>query len=534
MPHHVLYCIDTPTNGTEGPTRLAGWCLGSRPIEAMEMHLPGGTVEVSYGQGRPDVAAAYDRYPNAAASGFAVEVPAGSLRNGEPIDCTVTVRERLRCRRYPLQLRPSSNGVQQVDLHPDGYSGFDPDTLEDELRRSLARRPGLVLRLDIINKCNLRCIMCSYSDPEVFGRPMKKVRPEEFRTLFEDLAGDVRTVVLSCADEPLTSNYFPDILSYLVDEHPHVDVEFCTNAMLMNAKIRRLLIEKGVGHLMLSMDGSSKATLESIRVGAKYERIVANIKALRDLKRAAGARYPILVMDFIMMSRNVHEAPAFVELSSRLGVRMIDFRHVIPGYMNDPEEMLCHHRARYNHYREQVLKAAARLKVDVTIPPPYETPEVFDPAGDPVADLAEFDAITPDPAKGEAPVPRRFPRGFKSRHPRGTAAEHFAGTYCPRPFSEVMVAEQDLVRPCPWYRGHLGRLSEGKTLHDVFFGPKARELRRNMLRPEGDPGCQGCPLKAEYLASEARDFSGAYSRFGVLGTLVKRGLAFLRPVRARG
>ncbi len=521
-------------NGTEGPVRLAGWCLGSRPIEAMEIHLPGGTLPVSYGHGRPDVAAAYDRYPNAAASGFAVEVAAGELGPGEAIDCTVTVRERFRRRRYSLRLQPSSNGVQQVDLHPDGYSGFDPDELEVELRRSLARRPGLTLRLDVINKCNLRCIMCSYSDPEVFGRPMKKVRPEELRTLFEGLAENVRTVVLSCADEPLTSSYFPDILSYVVDEHPHVDVEFCTNAMLMNAKIRRLLIEKGVGHLMLSMDGSSKATLESIRVGAKYERILANIKALRDLKRAAGARYPILVMDFVMMSRNIHEAPVFVEMASRLGVRMIDFRHVIPGYMNDPEEMLCHQRARYNYYREEALRAAARFKVDVTIPPPYETPERFDATGEPVADLAEFDAVASDQALGEVPVPRRFPRGFKSRHARGTAAEHFAGTYCPRPFSEVMVAEQDLVRPCPWYRGHLGRLSEGKTLADVFFGPEAQRLRRNMLRPEGDSGCQGCPLKAEYLASEARDFSGAYSRFGVLGTLVKRGLTFLRPERARG
>ncbi|MCP3960666.1 MAG: hypothetical protein GY719_22715, partial [bacterium] len=271
----------------------------------------------------------------------------------------------------------------------------------------------------------------------------------------------VRAVVLSCADEPLTSNHFPEILSYLVDRHPRVDVEFCTNAMLMNARIRRLLVEKAVGHLMLSMDGSSRVSLESIRVGARYDRIVANIKALRDLKRAAGARYPVLVMDFVMMRRNIHEAPVFVELAARLGVQMIDFRHVIPGYLSDPDELLSSHKARYNHYRERVLEAARRLRVGVTIPPAYETQERFDASAEQVADLGDFKAVKADPAKGDVPVPRRFPRGFKPRHNRGTAAELFASTYCERPFSEIMIAEQDLVRPCPWYQGELGRISDG-------------------------------------------------------------------------
>lgn len=531
MPHHAIYCIDQAPG--RDSKRLVGWCIASRPIESIEIESANGRQSLSYGLPRPDVAVAYDRYPGAARSGFELELPETDLSD-DGVACRVTVREAFRSKSYPLKLVPSSNGVQQVLLREHGFSGYSPESLEESLRRSLGKRPGLTLRLDLINKCNLRCIMCRYSDPEVFGQPTKKVHPDHFRSLFENLGKDVRTVVLSCEDEPLASNYFPDILSYLADEHPHVDIEFCTNAMLMNARIRNLIVEKGVGHLMLSMDGATKATLESIRVGAKYERIVANIKAMHELKKSAGARYPILVMDFVMMRRNIHEAPAFVELAARMGVQMIDFRHVIPGYMNDPDELLTHHRPRYNFYRQRLLEVARRVGIDVTVPPLFETPETFSVDEEAEVSLEEFEAVAPSPAKGETPTPRRFPKGFRSRHARGTAAEEFKATYCERPFSEVMISDQDLVRPCPWYQGHLGKLSDGQTLAEIFYGPEAVALRQNMLLPEGDPGCQGCPLKAEYLVSEVRDMTGSYSRFGTLGMLVKRGLKFLRPEQARG
>ncbi len=389
-----------------------------------------------------------------------------------------------------------------------------PENLEAALARSLGRRPGVTLRLDIINKCNLRCVMCYYSDDAVFKRPAWKLTPAEFRGFFEDIAPQVVRVVLSCGDEPLVSNHFPAILSYLGDEHPELEIELCTNGMLMNARIRRLLIEKGVTHLLLSMDGVTKATLESIRVGSKYERLVGNILALRELKAAAGSEYPVLVMDYVMMHRNIHEAPAFVEASARFGARLIDFRHVIPSeWFDQPEELLENHPAKYNHFRKVILAAGRRHGIDLVLPPVFETSETYDPGGEPVADLAELDGVAADVAKGEVPEPKRFPHGFKVRNPRGTAAEQFAGTYCERPFSEIFIAERDKVKPCTWHRTHLGTLGEDGSLSDIFFGPEFTRLRRNMLRPEGDPNCEGCVLKTGALSSETAQFGARSKRF---------------------
>ena len=117
----------------------------------------------------------------------------------------------------------------------------------------------------------------------------------------------------------------------------------------------------------------------------------------------------------------------------------------------------------------------------------------------------EFETVEPDLAGDlPPPVPRPFPRGFHPRSNRGTAAELFAETYCERPFSEAFINDAKEVLPCSWYRGHLGRLGEDGSVEDVFFGPGFRRLRQNMLRPEGDAGCQGCPRKSEYVMTRMK------------------------------
>jgi len=275
----------------------------------------------------------------------------------------------------------------------------------------------------------------------------------------------------------------------------------------MNARIRRLIVEHGVSDVYLSMDGVYKQTLERIRVGSKYQRIVANILALRDLKQAARSERPTVILNFVMMDCNIHEAPKFVELASRLGASLIDFRHLIANdYMDDRGQYLSEHKAKYNFFRARIAKAAKRCGIEVSLPSAFNTSESFDPTGLPEVDLGEFEAVSPDRAQGDLPVPRKTP---KITSLRGTSADTFSETFCEMPFSEIMIAGQDRVQPCPFYQGELGRLSEGKTLSEIFYGPAFQRLRQNMLRPHGDAGCRGCPIKAKRLTEDVAGFGSA-------------------------
>jgi len=65
------------------------------------------------------------------------------------------------------------------------------------------------------------------------------------------------------------------------------------------------------------------------------------------------------------------------------------------------------------------------------------------------------------------------------------------------------VRDQEEVLPCAWHGKTLGRLSEGKSLSEIFLGAEFAALRRNMLKPEGDPNCARCPIKTSHLATSA-------------------------------
>jgi MoaA/NifB/PqqE/SkfB family radical SAM enzyme len=258
-------------------------------------------------------------------------------------------------------------------------------------------------------------------------------------------------------------------------------------------------METRVSSVMFSLDAVSKPLLESIRVGLRYEQVIGNILALRNLKTELEISFPSFVFNFVMMDRNIHEAPAFVHMAKALGAHMIDFRHMVIGNTVDHGKLLEDQPAKYNYFREQIVTEARKLGVDYYLPSALPTNEIWVPAENVDVDLAEFNRLTPDPIDGHRPSLTSAPVVLKESINDPLVAEEFGSTFCPRPFSEVMLRDQDEVLPCPWHMKPLGYLRDGKSLSEIFFGDEFARVRRNMLKPEGDPNCARCPIKSGHL-----------------------------------
>ena len=510
---HLLFCTDLVSRNAAGDrvTQLQGWCLGSVPVQALFLKTGTGEFEsLAHGFPRADVAKAFPAYPRSQWSGFKVfhefDGKPGALQTlyvqtGEPESSPEWHR---------LEVNFDTHEIQTLELTGENLAASgtdaalgrhlaDPNALETRFRRSLTARRGVTLRLDIINKCNLRCVMCHFSDDAIFKRPTSQLTGDQFKALFDDIGPSVSRVMLSCGDEPLISKFLPEILRYLADEHPEVAVEFCTNAMLMRAPTRNLIMETGVARLMFSMDAVTKPLLESIRVGCRYEQLVGNIMALRDLKAQHGSELPAFIFNFVMMNRNIHEAPAFVRLAKALGAASIDFRHMVPIGPWFPEgELLSDHPARYNYYHQKIAAEAAAHHMSYYLPAAFDTAEQWEPVNEPVVRFSDFDSVVPDPPGPQGPHMKAPPLAAPGDS-AGSVAEEFSPTFCNRPFSEIMIRDQDEVLPCPFHTEPRGRLSEGKSLSEIFLGEGFAELRRNMLKPEGDPACARCPIKTLHL-----------------------------------
>ncbi|HEY0725204.1 MAG TPA: radical SAM protein, partial [Pyrinomonadaceae bacterium] len=467
--------------------------------------------QIPFGFARADVGQAYPHYAGAARSGFRLstdhELPAGASSQLLVEITTASGESEL----HRVAVKLETRDIQTIPLDQSTCLGppktmlmLDASEIEMRFRRSLGKRPGLTLRLDIINKCNLRCVMCHFSDDAIFKRPTRQFTGEQFRELFDEIGPTVGQVMLSCGDEPLISKFLPEILRYLAREHPHVSIEFCTNAMLMSASVRELIMETQVARLLFSIDAVSKPLLESIRVGCRFDQLVGNIIALRDLKMQRGSAAPAFVFNFVMMNRNIHEAAAFVSMAKALGAEAIDFRHVVPiATYFQPEELLSAHPGKYNYYREKIVSETSRLEMQYYLPPPFSDASPWKPTHDLPVDWSDFERLAAQsPAGLNATVPEG-PRARSGFSWEGTVAEEFSTTFCNRPFSEIMVRDQEEVLPCPWHEKTLGRLSEGKSLSEIFMGETFVRLRRNMLKSEGDPGCAHCPIKSGHLPIDA-------------------------------
>lgn len=510
MSGQVIFCSDLARRdpADQSIRRVEGWCVGTSAIEALYLHLGDGeNLRLPFGFSRPDVRSAYPDYPKAGDSGFRLTLEPRILTEGAS---TLLVQIGSELHRVAIDFE--TRDIQTVELNEETgvHSSIealdaqeDLAQLENRFLRSLRKKRGLTLRLDIINKCNLRCVMCHFSDDAVFKRPTRQLTTIEFERLFAQIGPSVREVMLSCGDEPLVSKHLPGILEYLARDHPEVAVEFCTNATLLRAPVRNLIVETGVARLMFSIDAVSKPLLESIRVGCHYEQVIGNIMALRDLRARGGGRRPVFVFNFVMMNQNIHEAAAFVKMAQMLGAQSIDFRHLVPiGTYYSPADLLSQRPGRYNFYRERIMAEADRLGMPIYLPPSFAGADPWAPAVDePAVDWSDFEKAQPD-AAGEGPAPLPPPDRAAPAW-EGSVAEEFSTTFCNRPFSEIMVRDQNEVLPCPFHEKPLGLLSEGKTLAEIFEGEAFQRLRRNMLRPEGDPACANCPIKSHHLPTNA-------------------------------
>jgi len=497
----VVCCIDSVVGGpAPGLVLASGWCLCSQAIISMAVRLvDGAQLEARYGDQRPDVAVAHPGFPNGERCAFAALAPEGA--RDMALELVLQDADGRRARAL-VTVTVHHRGVQTPVLQPLQLAAVARDA-EAALQTFLARGPGLILRMDVSSTCNLRCWMCHFSSDTVRHAARHKLTLDEFKTLFVEVAPHVRELMLSCACEPLAAPILPQILSWVAETYPHVEVSFSTNCTLLNEQACRMVIESGLIRLVVSLDGVSANTVERIRVGASYDRIIHNLLTLASLKESARTAFPTLSLTYVMMGSNLHETPAFVELADELGANYVTFLRLFPNPHFVPGgELLESHKAAFNHTRIQVLAAAARRGLAISIPEPFPDPgplpgRLLAPPG-----LEDFERVrssfsAPDPAH---PPRRGRPSGFEPFDCVEAIHRAFPEVLCPRPFFEMFVGENGDIKPCPFYLGELGWLQvNGAGLADLFRGSSARALRQALMDGELPSGCRECPYQGGFF-----------------------------------
>jgi len=321
------------------------------------------------------------------------------------------------------------------------------------------------LQVEPVGQCNLRCRMCPIQfrrDGPPYGPPA--FMPfDDFVRLLAQFPG-LRELQLQGLGEPMMHPRFFDMVAHAAARGVHVGTN--TNLTLLTPPRAERCVTSGLAELHASLDGATAATYETIRVRARFDRVLANLEGLLAARRRFGTSTPKVRIVAVAMRLNLHELPELVRLAARLGIDAVFVQHLCHdfGEASLPEQ----YRPMRDFVDEQSLLGEDQERVR----------HFFDAARAAAADWG---------------VDLRLPRTQPRPHPPGTPGPE----RCDWPWRGAYVSYQGLAMPCCMVatpdRIHFGSVRE-RGAEAVWNGPDYQEFRARLASDEPPEVCRSCSV----------------------------------------
>jgi MoaA/NifB/PqqE/SkfB family radical SAM enzyme len=172
--------------------------------------------------------------------------------------------------------------------------------------------------LPVTDRCNLSCKMCPrHAAPGLIEEDMSD---EIFQAVLE-IAPKIIQVCTQCLGEPLLNKNIFQIIRRLKERMPEEGQVGCsTNGTLLNEGNAVALLDSGIDFLIFSLDGAERETVESIRVGAKFDTIIQSINNCVKYRKTKGSQKPRIEANFVMMEDNIRQIPRYIAMCADLGI----------------------------------------------------------------------------------------------------------------------------------------------------------------------------------------------------------------------
>jgi len=238
---------------------------------------------------------------------------------------------------------PSSSGdIPGIHEHAEAIERLYTQVLTQRSSARLTPLPGpWRITLDTNpDTCNLHCIMCEEHSPfsklqaerKAAGRP-HRVMPIELvrRVIAESAANGLREVIPSTMGEPLLYEHFDEILELC--QANGVKLNLTTNGTFPRRGARQWAerIVPVTSDVKISWNGATKETQERIMVGARWEKVLDNVRTfieVRDAHARAGGNRCRVTFQLTFLETNVGELADIVRLALELGVDRVKGHHL--------------------------------------------------------------------------------------------------------------------------------------------------------------------------------------------------------------
>ena len=174
------------------------------------------------------------------------------------------------------------------------------------------------VQIEPVGQCNLRCRMCPVQfRPDGQSGPSAFMPFDTFRRLLDQFDG-IDELHLQGLGEPLLHPRFYDMVQLAAGRGIRVSTN--TNMTVMTEEQAGRCVRSGLHTMHVSIDGASAAVFEAVRVRARFDKVLRNLRRLMAARRALRAASPQVALVAVLMRRNLADLPALVRLAAAEGV----------------------------------------------------------------------------------------------------------------------------------------------------------------------------------------------------------------------
>jgi len=259
--------------------------------------------------------------------------------------------------RVPLDVNFSGNPVQLKYEHHAYIQGLWKYTLLDEWRVKGKRWsynymhfntfwnsavPGIVdfwfkhypypwyIEVEATTVCNLRCKMCEHT---YWNEKPRHMSLDEFKYIIDQFK-DLKEMGFTGIGESFLNPEYIHMIEY-VKKHRTLFLEIFDSFFYLDEELCKELIKTGIDKVYCSFDAATKETYEKLRVGAKFDDVVENIKTFDRMKKKLGYKhYPKLCFHYIINRDNIHEAVQYLDFVKSLDVDVffVQYSEILHDY----------------------------------------------------------------------------------------------------------------------------------------------------------------------------------------------------------
>ena len=166
--------------------------------------------------------------------------------------------------------------------------------------KNVANLGPKMINIEGYNICNLQCIMCPYKS---MTRKKVQMQMNLFKKIVDDAAKiGIPEVNLHFYNEPFLDNLIFERIK--VVKANGLQVRLNTNGLLLSPEVIDSILESGLDLIVFSIDSGDKETYESIRIGAQFEKICANISNLLLQKQQLNSTVPVVMVYSTIISKS--------------------------------------------------------------------------------------------------------------------------------------------------------------------------------------------------------------------------------------